>query len=58
MTDILADRSVQYDALLEQQGVPPKYHSYFRMWVRYYLAFCRKQGVPAAAMRIKKAVRV
>jgi hypothetical protein len=46
MTDILSNRAVQYDALLEQKRVPSKYHSYFKMWVRAYLAFCRKQGVP------------
>jgi len=46
MTDIHADNLVQYDALLVQKQVPQKYHSYFRMWVRSYLAFCRKQGLP------------
>jgi integron integrase len=46
MTDILSDRAVQYDALLEQKRVPSKYHSYFKIWVRAYLAFCCKQGVP------------
>ena len=46
MTDIHADNLVHYDALLVQKQVPQKYLSYFRMWVRSYLAFCRKQGVP------------
>jgi integron integrase len=46
MTDIHADNLVQYDALLARKQVPQKYLSYFRMWVRSYLAFCRKQGVP------------
>jgi integrase len=46
MTDILANCLVQCDALLVQKQVPQKYLSYFRMWVRSYLAFCRKQGIP------------
>ena len=46
MTNIHADNLVQYDALLVQKQVPQKYLSYFRMWVRSYLAFCRKQGIP------------
>jgi hypothetical protein len=44
--DIHSDSTVQYDALLVQKQVPQKYHSYFKMWVRAYLAFCSKQGVP------------
>jgi len=46
MTAIDADNLVQYDALLVKKQVPQKHLSYFRMWVRSYLAFCGKQGVP------------
>ncbi len=45
MTDILYS-SVQYDAILQQKGIPSKYHSYYRMWLRTYLSYCRTQGVP------------
>lgn len=42
----MADMMAQYDALLVQKQVAPKYHSYLRMWVWAYRNFCREQGVP------------
>jgi len=48
MADIQVDRMVQFDSLLAERQIPSKYHSYYKMWVRSFVAFCRKQGIPEA----------
>jgi integron integrase len=34
----------QFDALLVQKKIPPRFHSDYRKWLRYYLDFCDKYG--------------
>ena len=33
---------VQFDSQLNAKGIPPKLHSFYRKWLRFYLDFCHK----------------
>ncbi len=37
MIDIPADLTTHYDARLNRENVPDKFHSFYKKWRRYYL---------------------
>lgn len=40
------DIQTQYDIQLQKAVTQSKYHTYYQMWLRSYVFFCRKSGMP------------
>ena len=40
-----------YESLLANHGVPVPQRSYYLKWLRYYLDFCQKYGLPPTDRR-------
>ncbi|MBT6340791.1 MAG: hypothetical protein HOJ48_15990 [Desulfobacula sp.] len=38
----------RFNAQLIKAGVPPKDHTFFKKWLRYYVDFCLKYGQSSA----------
>jgi hypothetical protein len=49
MLNIPPDLLGRFVAVLEERGLPPTQHSYYRKWLRYYLDFCDKYRVEATS---------
>lgn len=49
MLNIPQDLLGRLVAVLDERGVPPAQHNYYKKWLRYYLDFCDKYRVEAAS---------
>ena len=46
MAIILRDILAHYDSQLQKVVPQTKYHSFYRMWLRSYVTYCQKSGMP------------
>jgi len=46
MYDMPSDLRVQFDAFLNEKGIPKNFHYHYKKWLRYYPDFCHKYHFP------------